>query len=271
MRKLELLPLSALKPHPKNPKAHASKLLDKSLARFGYVDTIMRDDRTGLLASGHGRYETILRAREASPTSPPEGVELGTAGEWLVPVVTGWASKDDAEALAYLGAANKIGEDGGWHPEQLGKWLLELSGAGQMLENLVATGFTKSDVDHQLELLDPTADDDWQPPLTPAPGPPWVEDGLYLLGPHRFFVGDSLVEANRLELLGDKPVDASIADPPYAIFGRRVTSARTTQRSRSASCGISSRRAPSRASGCGIRSPAAARHSSRASARGASA
>lgn len=220
MRSLELVPLASVKPNPKNPKRHAEKLLDKSIDRFGYAEPMMRDDRTGLLVAGHGRLEALIRAREASPAAPPDGVQLGPDGEWLVPVLTGWASKDDAEASAYLLASNRVSEEGGWHDDQLGKFLLELSGSGNALDNLVATGFTKGDVDAVLEQLAPPGDDDELPPLSPAPAAPWVEDGaLYALGDHRVYVGDSLVEAERRVLLGELLVDLEIADPPYAIFG----------------------------------------------------
>ncbi|MEU8356488.1 hypothetical protein AB0C27_10810 [Nonomuraea sp. NPDC048882] len=42
--------------------------------------------------------------------SPPEGVKIGDDGVWLVPILRGWTSRSDAEAEAYLVAANRLTE-----------------------------------------------------------------------------------------------------------------------------------------------------------------
>lgn len=46
--------------------------------------------------------------------SPPEGVKIGDDGVWLVPILRGWTSRSDADAEAYLVAANRLTERGGW-------------------------------------------------------------------------------------------------------------------------------------------------------------
>lgn len=131
-----------------NPKAHDEASLDASLTRFGYVEPIVRDDRTGRLVSGHGRTERI-RARHAAGDDPPEGVEADE-GQWRVPVVTGWASKDDVEANAAIIALNRIGERGGWHEEDLAGMLTNLGTAGAGLEG---TGYEPDDVTELLDWL----------------------------------------------------------------------------------------------------------------------
>jgi hypothetical protein len=106
----------ALKAHPENPKAHDLGLLRSSVERFGFVEPIVVDERTGYLISGHGRAE-LLRAQADAGAPLPDGVVVRD-GEWLAPVV-GWHSRDDAEARAALIALNRVGERGGWDPALL--------------------------------------------------------------------------------------------------------------------------------------------------------
>src|SRR3546814_3060385 len=56
-RRTEYLPLDHLTPDPSNPKAHDLAVIDASVGRFGMIDQIVRDDRTGFIISGHGRSE----------------------------------------------------------------------------------------------------------------------------------------------------------------------------------------------------------------------
>ncbi len=219
-RRIELSPLRSLKPNPDNPKGHDGRLINASFARFGFVEPILVDERTGMLLAGHGRTQQLLDLLEHGKPAPA-GVEVEpNTGEWLVPVVRGYASSSDVEARAYLIASNRLVEAGGWEQGKLDKLLLELSGSGTSIENLLATGFGKSDVDAVLEQLGqgPEADDD--APMSAPAEAPWVVDGiLYALGAHRLLVGDSLLEGNRKALIGEKPVDAVVTDPPYVMFG----------------------------------------------------
>ena len=125
MRNMDLVSLDRLTPNPANPKNHDEKLLEKSLANFGYVEPIVVDQRTGFMISGHGRKEVLTKMRDAG-LEPPTGIVVKD-GEWLVPVATGWASKDDTEARAALVALNRTTEQGGWNRENLLTILQELS------------------------------------------------------------------------------------------------------------------------------------------------
>lgn len=117
-RKIEHLALSSLAVNPVNPKAHDLDTIDKSIGRFGYVEPVVVDGRTGQIISGHGRTAT-LRAMEERGETAPEGVVLDEDGSWLVPVVTGWSSRTDAEASAALIAMNRTTELGGWVDDAL--------------------------------------------------------------------------------------------------------------------------------------------------------
>lgn len=126
MRRLELVPLSALKEAERNPKDHDLLGISGSLARFGYVEPLVLDERTGRLVAGHGRLQT-LREMAATGQEPPAGVEAGPEG-WAVPVLRGWSSRDDAEAEGYLLASNRLVELGGWDEEALEELLRGLPG-----------------------------------------------------------------------------------------------------------------------------------------------
>lgn len=148
-RRLELVDLDYLLEAPRNPKNHDSESIGQSLKRFGYVELMVRDDRTGRLISGHGRRSQIMIARE-NGDAPPEGVEIAEDGRWLVPVVTGWASRDDTEAEAAIIALNRIGERGGWFDESLADMLSELADSPL---GLVGVGYDQSDLDDLMALI----------------------------------------------------------------------------------------------------------------------
>jgi 16S rRNA G966 N2-methylase RsmD len=146
-RRLELMPLAKLQGAKRNPKTHDGGALADSVGRFGFVEPIVLDERTGRLVAGHGRMETLREMRKVGG-EPPAGVEVGQKGEWLVPVVRGWKSKNDAEAEAYLIASNRIVEVGGWDDSMLAKML-----SGFDPDDLLGTGFGMGDVDAMLRDL----------------------------------------------------------------------------------------------------------------------
>lgn len=142
-RRTEYMDLDLLAEDPANPKAHDMDLLGNSVGRFGFIEPMILDERTGYLISGHGRRATLIRMRD-SGDAPPDGVVAGDAeGSWLAPVSRGWSSRSDAEAHAALAALNRIGERGGWDDGQLLKVLDEVSAADA---GLVGVGFSDNDV-----------------------------------------------------------------------------------------------------------------------------
>lgn len=137
LRHLDYLRVKDLVPAERNPKRHDVATIKASMDRFGYTTPAEIDERTAKLVSGHGRVETLLDA-EAAGIEPPEGVEARDDG-WYMPVLRGWSSKDDAEAEAYIIAANRIPESGGWDMPDLSAMLADI-------ENLQGVGFTEIDV-----------------------------------------------------------------------------------------------------------------------------
>lgn len=114
---IEYVPLGALVRHEANPKAHDIDLVVASVRRFGFVDPVVIDERTGKLAAGHGRLTALERMRDHGD-DPPAGIRR-EKGDWLVPQVTGWASASDSELDAALVALNRTTEAGGWDDRAL--------------------------------------------------------------------------------------------------------------------------------------------------------
>ena len=147
--KTEYLPLAGLKGNASNPKQHDVELIDSSISRFGIVDRITVDGRTGTLISGHGRTRALTEMHARGDVAPT-GVQVAEDGSWLVPVNTGWASRDDLEATAALIAMNRTTEVGGWVDDSLLQLLDTISGSEYGLEGV---GFTEIDVDDMHTLM----------------------------------------------------------------------------------------------------------------------
>lgn len=144
---LEHLPITTVRGNPRNPKDHDVGLLHTSVDELGFLEPIVRDDRTGMLISGHGRVKTLLQ-KQAQGDSPPAGVTVDPdSGEWLVPVVTGWSSASDRQAEKALIILNRAGEAGGWDPSLLSELLAEMAEDN----DLTGTGYDAQDLDRLLE------------------------------------------------------------------------------------------------------------------------
>lgn len=141
----EYVPVDDLVPAESNAKAHDQALLARSVETFGFVEPVVVDERTGRLLSGHGRTEHLTE-RRAAGDDPPEGVIVGDDGRWLVQVVRGVRSRDDAHATAMGIALNRVGERGGWVPEVLTMQLDEL----RTTDLLDATGWSADELDDMI-------------------------------------------------------------------------------------------------------------------------
>jgi DNA modification methylase len=210
-RRLEYLPLSELKRAPNNPKQHDVGELAKSIGRFGYVEPVILDERTGRLVAGHGRLET-LEALESKKSEPPKGIRV-LEWRWCLPVVRGWASKDDAEANAYLLASNRTVELGGWDEAALAELL---KGLGTE-DALTGTGYGLDDLDEILRGItqpEPPGQDD-VPEVSEADV--YVKQGeLWALGNHRLIVGDCRSPEVVARVLDGKRINVLVTSPPYA-------------------------------------------------------
>lgn len=215
-RRIEYLPLGSLQPHPRNPKDHDIGEICRSIRRFGFNDAVIIDERTGRLVSGHGRVEALRALQRDMQGDPPAGVKKDTASaDWTVPVQRGWASKDDTEAEAFIIAANRLVEIGGYNDANLEAVLKDLAVAGA----LDGIGYDADDVE---QLLAAAAARDLQPKAgadeIPSVITPRAKPGdLFALGRHRLLCGSSTEAADVRRLLGDVKPHLMVTDPPYGV------------------------------------------------------
>lgn len=141
-RHVDYVPLDNITPALRNPKRHDLDRICASIRRFGFVTPGVRDERTGRIVAGHGRQEALTRLR-AEGDPPPAGIRVD-GDRWLVPVIAGWSSADDAEAEAYLVIDNSHPALGGWDDDELAELLGQLQHTDADLFAL--TGFTDDDL-----------------------------------------------------------------------------------------------------------------------------
>lgn len=180
-RRLDHVALSEIKRARRNPKRHDAAEIEASLHRFGVGELPLIDERTGLLVAGEGRIRQLEAMYAADPGQPPDGVQIDPGGgEWLVPVIRGWASADDHEADAYLIMSNRLSERGGWDLLGLADMLVgldgDLDGVGYSPEEIDAliaeSGYLPEDADALAELdTAPLHDLLTEPEPEPEPGP----------------------------------------------------------------------------------------------------
>jgi len=216
-RKLELMSLASITGADRNPKRHASTELGKSIGRFGYVEPVVLDERTGRLVAGHGRVEA-LRVERHKAGKPPEGV-VEKDGEWFLPVLRGWSSRSDAEASAYLVASNRLTELGGWDEAELGALLKELS-EQQALEGV---GFDEEQLREALDAAGLSADATDDEPVFEDEGDALAKElgvrrgQLWSLGRHRLLCGDSTNADDVSRALNGETPLIMVTDPPYGV------------------------------------------------------
>lgn len=211
------VPVVELAPAARNPKRHAAAVVEASVTRFGFADPIVRDERTGRIVAGHGRREALL-AMESRGEPPPQGIAVDERGRWTVPVVTGWRSRDDAEAEAFLLAVNVSVEKGGWNDPELGRSLAALRDSVDMTK----LGFDKAAISRAIKAAQDAANAALagEPAIPTAPKDPTTKPGdVWTMGNHRILCGDSTRADDVAKLMDGKRARVVFTDPPYAIYG----------------------------------------------------
>lgn len=142
--RIEYEEIGKLKKFPGNPKLHDLEALAESVDAQGWVDPIVIDERTKMMAAGHGRLEELER-RQKAKQAPPEGISV-RGGKWFVPVLRGVRFKDEDALRKYVIGSNRIVELGGWDNTELTRLLSSLEG------DFLGTGFEEGDLVRFLSL-----------------------------------------------------------------------------------------------------------------------
>src|SRR5687767_8544629 len=108
-RRQEYMRIGDMRTAERNPKGHDGPRINGAIARFGFLEQAVLDERTGRMVSGHGRLEQLIEMRDAGQ-QPPDGITIAPDGEWLWPVIRGWSSRSDVEADAVGITLNRLTE-----------------------------------------------------------------------------------------------------------------------------------------------------------------
>ena len=214
-RRLVYTPLDELVPADRNARLHDLADLTAKMERFGYLDPVVLDERTGKMIGGHGRLEALQQGKAAGLPAP-EGIEV-SRGVWKVPVVRGWSSSDDFEADAANLALNPSPNDPGFDQAVLAEILGDLQSASA----LEGTGYDESALSALLASLEPPAPqpapaDDVEPEEAIPADPVTKRGDVWIIGDHRFMCGDCRKPADAARALDGRTIQLAFTSPPYA-------------------------------------------------------
>jgi len=193
---IENIDPAELMPADYNPRVmpeDQARALQRSLDRWGFVEPVVVNTRTGHIVGGHQRVTAALAL--ALPSVPVVRVDL-----------------DDTDEKALNIALNKI--SGEWDEDKLGALLAELDDGGAA----DLTGFGSDELQGILDDLRPAAELSGDLDEVPeVPAEPITQPGdLWTLGEHRLLCGDSRNIEDMAKLMAGEKVNVAITSPPYA-------------------------------------------------------
>lgn len=194
--KIELLPVSGLKPYENNAKIHTPEQvaqIRRSIEEFGFNDPIAVDE-TGMIIEGHGRLLAIK--------------EMG----WTEVECIRLEGLTDEQKRAYIHIHNQLTMNTGFDLDILEAELKSIEG--------IDMAFFGFDLDFE---IDPDFDFDdgenaqSQLEAQAAAAPRAKVGQLWQLGAHRLMVGDSTDPDDVERLTGGEAMDLCVTDPPYNV------------------------------------------------------
>jgi DNA modification methylase len=203
---IETKPLAELREAPYNPRQISDEMLESlnaSIGRFGLVEPVIWNRRSGNVVGGHQRLK-VLSAQGVQETdvvvvdlAPEEERTLNLAlnkitGDWDLPKLSA--------VLEELQLADADLNLTGFGQEEIGEIFAEARHGI----------FSERDETFDAEEAMAQADE--------AAGPTRIQLGeVWQLGPHRLLCGDCTVPENWQRLMADKVAHAVVTDPPYAV------------------------------------------------------
>ena len=197
---IQFWPLERLIPYEKNPRTHShkqGKQIARSLKKFGFVNPLIVDENSGLLA-GHGR---LLAARLLGLTEVP---------------VIAVDHLTEIEKQAYIVADNKLALNADWDDQKLREVLATLQ---KELFDTTVTGFDEREIEQLTadlrEQLGNT-DEDAVPGLAKVMVS--VPDDLWTMGDHhRLLCGDATSIHAIEQVMGGEQAEMTFTDFPYNV------------------------------------------------------
>jgi DNA modification methylase len=199
-RKIELVRISALRPHDKNARTHSArqiKQIARSIERFGFNNPALIDQNDRIIV-GHGRIAAAkLLGHDAVPALRIEHLS-------------------DAEKRAFIIADNRLAEKAGWDKAILA---IELQALADLGFDVELTGFEIPEVEMIFEAATPSAintSNDTLPGLAPDRVVTKLGD-VWILGDHRVACGDARRRECFASLLCEEIAQLVFVDPPYNV------------------------------------------------------
>lgn len=190
----KLVPISDLKPHPKNPNKHPEdqvKRLAQILEYQGFRYPVKVSQLSGFVTSGHGR------------------IEAAKLNGWTHVPVSFQPYDDEAQEYADIVADNSIAS---WAELDFSAINSELPDLGPDFDtNLL--GIKDFEID-PADKLEPGCDEDEVPEKVE---PKTKLGDLYILGNHRLLCGDSTSIDAVEKLMGGQKADMCFTSPPYNL------------------------------------------------------
>lgn len=179
--------------NPRKIDDHQLDALKRSLDRWGFVEPVVMNKRTGRIVGGHQRVKAALAL--AVPEVPTVWVDIDEEGEKALNI-----------------ALNQI--SGEWEEDKLAALLDELEAKGQSLEEL---GFKQDRLDDLLAELrqEPELQGDLDEVPEPPAEPITQPGDLWQLGEHRLLCGDSTKAEDVARLMDGEKADLCFTSPPY--------------------------------------------------------
>lgn len=199
----EVLPLDAVKPHPRNPRRGDLDAIKASVDVNGFYGAVVANKRTGYILAGNHRWMA------AKMLELPE-----------IPVV--WVDVGEAEEKRILAADNRTAELGGYDDAVLASLLQGIQDDG----GLLGTGYDEEDFNELLAGLIDGEEGEGDGDDAPAPAIDKAKEleakwktsrgQIWKVGAHRLMCGDCRDEEDLKRLVGGVKVNLAFTSPPYA-------------------------------------------------------
>ncbi len=198
IRKVKLSELKISEYNPRKISKDELQRLEDSMDKFGYVEPIVWNEKTGNIVGGHQRLKILSKKLTSEDTIEVVVVNL-----------------DEYQEKALNLALNKI--TGDWDEDKLSELLTLIK---QQDEDLLKfTGFSEQEYNKLIGYL--TQEDNFEIPKEPKY---LISKGeIWQLGNHRLMCGDATIKEDIDKLMGGKEVDMVFTDPPYSVGYEKKT------------------------------------------------
>lgn len=196
--------IAELKPHPKNPRKHPKKLLDKlqlSIREYGFTNPVLISKDNQILA-GHAR----CKAAEKMGIDEVPVIQLDLNG---------------TKADAYVILDNKLNELSEWDAPLLIDMIKDIESADF---DVSVTGFDDFEIEELLNdfylkesIQDNFSVDEEKEEIEKKDAPSTKKGDIWLLGDHRLICGDSTNESDFQTLMDGKKAQCAVTSPPYGV------------------------------------------------------